>query len=537
MKFLNFLKSFITYLGFFLVFAALLAKDYLDLFFINPDGTMNAVGGVLETLSGKDNYFFPFMFIPIIMIGGHLIFGLLTNARGFSPKVNLIIGLITSISLVVIQIILRVTFKSGAFFATIKTYPNFTFLRTFGVFRTINVIQFVLIFILGFCFYSFFVGGATYEYIEITTYYNESGVEIDSKTSSTKYAIWLHLLLGVGASVIPILLMTSPLIVLCVVPFVLFLLKHKNKKALIIKAIVFTLVCGLSITPVVLTSTNVIHIDTIHYLFDDSDNTFDVCEVDYDKNIKSLVVPDKYWGYEVGSIVKGTLKEFRSLETLSIPTTNHINVGHLFGDSDITECGFQVPETLKTIKITNQEYISDSTFTFINNVENIILSEKTKYIADYAFYSPMIKFNQDNNCNYLGTENNPYYAAIRVTEYSKIFKYHKDTVAIAQNYVHADKLEMVIIPESVKYFFGDSFYNKEESITDVPNLKGYFYEGNFESAEKMEIILNGYNEPVSLNYFAGELYGVKIYYYSETKPTENGNYWRYGEDGITPIIW
>lgn len=28
-----------------------------------------------------------------------------------------------------------------------------------------------------------------------------------------------------------------------------------------------------------------------------------------------------------------------------------------------------------------------------------------------------------------------------------------------------------------------------------------------------------------------------IYYYSETKPTSEGQFWHYGEDGKTPVIW
>ena len=28
-----------------------------------------------------------------------------------------------------------------------------------------------------------------------------------------------------------------------------------------------------------------------------------------------------------------------------------------------------------------------------------------------------------------------------------------------------------------------------------------------------------------------------IYYYSETEPITSGNYWHYGVDGITPVIW
>ena len=26
-------------------------------------------------------------------------------------------------------------------------------------------------------------------------------------------------------------------------------------------------------------------------------------------------------------------------------------------------------------------------------------------------------------------------------------------------------------------------------------------------------------------------------YYSETKPTDQGNYWHYDTDGVTPVIW
>ena len=27
------------------------------------------------------------------------------------------------------------------------------------------------------------------------------------------------------------------------------------------------------------------------------------------------------------------------------------------------------------------------------------------------------------------------------------------------------------------------------------------------------------------------------YFYSETQPTDGGNYWHYAEDGVTPVIW
>lgn len=27
------------------------------------------------------------------------------------------------------------------------------------------------------------------------------------------------------------------------------------------------------------------------------------------------------------------------------------------------------------------------------------------------------------------------------------------------------------------------------------------------------------------------------YYYSETQPVEEGNYWHYAEDGVTLVVW
>lgn len=31
--------------------------------------------------------------------------------------------------------------------------------------------------------------------------------------------------------------------------------------------------------------------------------------------------------------------------------------------------------------------------------------------------------------------------------------------------------------------------------------------------------------------------GTYCYYYSETKPSQEGDYWHYAEDGVTSVIW
>jgi hypothetical protein len=33
------------------------------------------------------------------------------------------------------------------------------------------------------------------------------------------------------------------------------------------------------------------------------------------------------------------------------------------------------------------------------------------------------------------------------------------------------------------------------------------------------------------------LNSATIYYYSESQPTDEGNYWHYDTDGVTPVVW
>jgi hypothetical protein len=44
-------------------------------------------------------------------------------------------------------------------------------------------------------------------------------------------------------------------------------------------------------------------------------------------------------------------------------------------------------------------------------------------------------------------------------------------------------------------------------------------------------------ENISMGSTNSELASATIYYYSESQPTDEGNYWHYGTDGVTPVIW
>ena len=80
-------------------------------------------------------------------------------------------------------------------------------------------------------------------------------------------------------------------------------------------------------------------------------------------------------------------------------------------------------------------------------------------------------------------------------------------------------LTSVTIPDSVTTIGRWAFEN-------CSGLKTVYYKGTAAEWEKISI---GYNN--------SNLKSATRYYYSETKPTESGNYWHYDADGVTPVIW
>lgn len=77
----------------------------------------------------------------------------------------------------------------------------------------------------------------------------------------------------------------------------------------------------------------------------------------------------------------------------------------------------------------------------------------------------------------------------------------------------------IVIGENVTTLGDSAFYR-------CLNLKNVFYKG---SEEEWQTLFKGYNND--------PLEQAECYIYSETQPTEEGNFWHYGADGKTPEIW
>ena len=82
-----------------------------------------------------------------------------------------------------------------------------------------------------------------------------------------------------------------------------------------------------------------------------------------------------------------------------------------------------------------------------------------------------------------------------------------------------NRLKSVVIPASVKKIISFAFYN-------CPLLDTVYYEG---TAEEWGI--------VSIGKQGNDISNAEVYYFSENQPQEEGNFWRYDDDGITPLKW
>jgi hypothetical protein len=82
---------------------------------------------------------------------------------------------------------------------------------------------------------------------------------------------------------------------------------------------------------------------------------------------------------------------------------------------------------------------------------------------------------------------------------------------------HCYNLEWVFIPDSITSI-GDFAF-------EFSSLKKVYYKGS--SNQWSSITIEGKNN---------QLISATIYYYSEVKPEQEGNFWRYDLDG-NPLVW
>ena len=192
--------------------------------------------------------------------------------------------------------------------------------------------------------------------------------------------------------------------------------------------------------------------------------------------------------------------------------------------------------------------IEGSVFESCNNLTTFRMSDSIEYVGNNAFSGTDLQYNEYENGWYLGNNDNPYLVLVGYKNYDwqyKLETIHQDCAVIYGNWGNIrfkdsdSTVDTAVIPDSVVSIgyaaFSDNYFEQIVIGSSVKyidndvfrytyNLETIFYHGT--KAEWNQIQIGGEN-----NY----LFSATRYYYSETQPTEEGNFWHYV--GGVPTIW
>ncbi len=150
---------------------------------------------------------------------------------------------------------------------------------------------------------------------------------------------------------------------------------------------------------------------------------------------------------------------------------------------------FNSCENLTSIIIPNSvTSIGEGAFSSCSSLTSIVIPESVTLIGDEAFS--------------------------RCTSLTSIIIPNSVTSIGNEAFLFCSSLTSIVIPESVTFIGRETFFSCTSSI---------FYKGSL--------------IPKTWDISWKACFHGTLYFYSETEPTDSGNYWHYDSDGVTPVIW
>ncbi|MBR2970614.1 MAG: leucine-rich repeat domain-containing protein [Clostridia bacterium] len=282
------------------------------------------------------------------------------------------------------------------------------------------------------------------------------------------------------------------------------------------------------------------------------DSAFESCS-----SLVSITIPDS-----VTSMGDYAFEGCSSLESITLPFvgetkngTSNTHFGYIFGAWSYHDNYEFVPTSLKTVIVTGGESIGEKSFYHCYGLISITIPDSVTSIGRSAFEGcsgltsitipdsvTSIGYDAFSGCSGLESITLPFVGATKNgtsnTHFGCIFG--AGSYSYNENYVPTS-LKTVIITggESIK---NSAFYNCSnltsitipDTVTSIGDyafiacydLERVFYMGTAEDWSE-----------ISIGSDNSYLTSATIYYYSESQPTDESNYWHYDADGVTPVIW
>lgn len=155
-----------------------------------------------------------------------------------------------------------------------------------------------------------------------------------------------------------------------------------------------------------------------------------------------LRIPEEYNGLPVKEVKERAFYRLDNLVSVNVPNSIEI-----IGNGAFESC-----KILKKVTLGNNvKEIGEHAFNYCNNLAEINIPDSiTKLGLTFISYkSRVLKYNEYDDCLYLGNETNPYVVLMEAKVSKKNYTIHKDTKVI-YNYVFMwSEIERVVIPEGV----------------------------------------------------------------------------------------
>lgn len=324
------------------------------------------------------------------------------DALFLSKKAALWLGLLSSSALLVLQVYIRYTYGHYGFISMPRLLPTYAYLEAYQAYLIFG--RYVLVGILGFSLFNIvFAEGDNvgYDFVEVTTYFTDSGFAYNQTVSDIKTAVWGYIVVGLTTTILPFLVSMNPLVILVLGFCLLRLLKHRSKKAVWLKRIAIWVVCLLACGLFAVMHLEVelpIRQDALlgYQLAEtaDGESYYEIKAVRNETVATHITIPETYKNKPVR--VESDSEVFARCDKIKwvkasadmakyFPQAEELSLTS--GPSDIEALFSYKAAALKRLKIAyDAESIGYQAFRYFDRLEEVVLPNSIKIIGMQAFY-------------------------------------------------------------------------------------------------------------------------------------------------------